>query len=56
MTMIDPATGWIEICFVLESRSDLVAHQVELAWFTRYPLSNEIIVYRVYWVWATEYD
>ena len=33
-TMIDPATGWIEINSVLEARADLVANQVELAWLT----------------------
>ena len=31
ITMIDPATGWIEICFVPEARADHVANQVELA-------------------------
>ena len=34
ITMIDPATGWIEICSVPEVRADLVANQVELAWLT----------------------
>ena len=36
ITMMDPATGWIEICFVPEATADLVANQVELAWLTRY--------------------
>ena len=31
ITMIDPATGWIEIRSVPEARADLVANQVELA-------------------------
>ena len=31
ITMIDPATGWIEICSVPEARANLVANQVELA-------------------------
>ena len=44
ITMIDPATGWIEICSVPEARADLVANQVELAWLTRYPLPNKITV------------
>ena len=35
ITMIDPATGWIEIRSVLEARADLVANQVELTWLTR---------------------
>ena len=38
ITMIDPATSWIEILSVPEARADLVAKQVELAWVTRYPL------------------
>ena len=42
ITMIDPATGWIEIRSVPEARADLVANQVELAWLTRYPLPNTI--------------
>ena len=46
ITMIDPATGWIEIRSVPEARADLVANQVELAWLTRYPLPNKITVDR----------
>ena len=46
VTMIDLATNWIEIRFVPETRADLVANQVELAWLTRYSLPNEIIVVR----------
>ena len=30
ITMIDPATGWIEIRLLPEARADLVANQVEL--------------------------
>ena len=44
--MIDSATGWIERCSVPEARADLVANQVELAWLTRYPLPNKIMVDR----------
>ena len=44
ITMIDPATGWIEIRSVPEARADLVANQVELARLTRYPLPNNIMV------------
>ena len=36
ITMIDAATGWIEIHSVPEARADLVANQVELALLTRY--------------------
>ena len=46
VTIIDPATGWIEICAVPSSRSVLVDNQVELAWLTRYPLPNKQIVDR----------
>ena len=46
VTMINPATGWIEIRTVPSARADLVANQVELAWLTRYPLPNKVIVDR----------
>ena len=46
ITMIDPATGWIEILSVPETRADLAANQVELAWLTRYPLPNKITIDR----------
>ena len=39
-TMIDPANGWIEIYSVPGAQVDLVANKIELAWITRYPLSN----------------
>ena len=39
--MIYPASGWIEICSVPEARENLVANQVELAWFTRSPLPHK---------------
>ena len=44
--MIDPATGWVEICTVPSARADLVANQVELAWLTRYPLPEKVILDR----------
>ena len=46
VTMIDSATGWVEICAVPSARADLVANQVELAWLTRYPLPSKVIVDR----------
>ena len=47
ISMIDPATGWIEIYFVPEGRADLVACQVELvAWLTSYSLTNKITIDR----------
>ena len=44
VTMIDPTTGWMEIRTVPSDRADLVANQVELAWLTRFPLPNKVIV------------
>ena len=44
ITIIDPATGWIEIRTVLSARADLVSNIVELAWLTRYPLPSKVIV------------
>mgnify|MGYP000473878471 FL=1 len=46
VTMIDPATGWVEIRAVPSARADLVAQQVELGWLTRYPLPETIILDR----------
>ena len=44
ITMIDPATCWIEIYDVPSAQANLVAHQVELVWLTHFPLSNKVIV------------
>ena len=44
VTMIDPASGWIEICMVPSACADLVSNIVELAWLTRYPLPSKVIV------------
>ena len=44
--MIDPATGWIEICRVSSACADLVSNIVELAWLTRYPLPSKVIMDR----------
>ena len=46
ITMINSATGQVEIRFMPEAREDLVANQVELAWLTRYSLPNKITVDR----------
>ena len=46
ITMIDPATGWVEIRAVPSARADLVANQVELTWLTRYPLPEKVILDR----------
>ena len=44
LTMIEPATSWIEIRSVPETRGDLVANQIKLAWLTRYLLPNKITI------------
>ena len=44
--LIDPATDWVEIKAVPSARADLVANQVELAWLTRYPLPEKVILDR----------
>ena len=44
VTMIDPATGWIEICTVPSAWVDIVANQVKLAWITSYPLPKKVIL------------
>ena len=46
VTMIDPATGWIEILTVLSAQAELVSNQVERAWLTRYPLPSKVILYQ----------
>ena len=46
ITMIDPATGWVEIRAMPSARVDLVANQVELAWLTGYPLPEKVILDR----------
>ena len=44
VTMIHPATGWIEIFTVPSARADLVFNQVELACLTYYPLPSKVVV------------
>ena len=46
VTMIDPASGWIEIHAAPSTRADLVSNIVELAWLTRYPLRSTVKVDR----------
>ena len=46
ITMIDPATGWIEIYFEPEVRADLVTYQVEVLWSTRFTLPDKIRIDR----------
>ena len=42
--MIDPATGWIEICMVPFVCADLVSNIIELAWLTRNAITSKVIV------------
>lgn len=43
VTMIDPATGWFEICEVPGTkRADVIANIVEQTWLTRYPWPQEV--------------
>ena len=37
LTMIDPATGWLEIVEIKENSSIAVAKATEKRWFMRYP-------------------
>ena len=46
VTMIDPATGYIEICTVPSTCAYLVSIIVELVWLIRYPLPSKVIVDR----------
>ena len=43
VTMIDLATGWVEIHSVPSAQADLVFNKVELLWVTRYPLPSKVI-------------
>ena len=45
ISMTDPATGWIETLSWLETRTDLVAIQVELVWLTRCPFQRIEMIY-----------
>ena len=44
VTMINPASGLIEIHTLPSTRVDIAANQVELAWLTCYLLPNKVIV------------
>ena len=46
VTMIDPATGWVEIRALPGARADYISNQVEFAWLTRYPQPTKIILDR----------
>ena len=44
VTMIDPATGWIEVCMLSSACAYLVSIILEPAWLTRYLLPSKVIV------------
>ena len=46
VTMIDPATGWFEICPIGDRTAVEVADAVERTWFVRYPWPTKIIMDR----------
>ena len=43
MTMIDPATGLLEIAEIKTKSADVVANTAEVTWFTRYPWPEKVI-------------
>ena len=46
VTMIDPATGWFEICTYDDKRAITVANLVELTWLSRYPRPSKVTMDR----------
>ena len=46
VTMIDPATGWIEIKEITTKHADVVANVLEKTWLTRYPRPSVITLDR----------
>jgi len=46
ITMIDPATGWFEMRDITTKSADAVANEIEIAWLSRYPWPNEVIIDR----------
>jgi hypothetical protein len=44
ITMIDPATGWLEIKEIKDKQADTIANIVEQTWLTRYPIP-QILTY-----------
>ena len=41
--MIDPATGWFELCTIEDKRADTIANLVEQTWLSRYPWPTKVI-------------
>ena len=43
LTMIDPATSWLEIAQITNKEAITIAQTIELVWFTRYPWPQQIV-------------
>ena len=41
--MIDPATGWFEICEYKDKKAISIANLVEMLWICRYPRPTQVI-------------
>ena len=46
LTMIDPATGWMEMVEIPNKRADTIANLVEQTWLMRYPWPTKVITDR----------
>ena len=42
VTMIDPATSWLEISEIPDKRADTIANIIEQTWLTRYPWPTQV--------------
>ena len=42
VTMIDPATGWFEICEYKDKKAISIANLVEMQWVCRYPWPTQV--------------
>lgn len=43
LTMIDPATGWFEMCEIKNKEAATIANLVEQTWLSRYPWPTQIV-------------
>jgi len=46
LTMIDPATSWLEMVEIPNKQPETIANLVELVWLTRYPRPDQVIMDR----------
>jgi len=54
VTMINPATGWLEIKDIKTKRADVVSNVIENTWLTRYPRPS-VITPTFLRLWKTEW-